>query len=201
VAWDQARVDQFVAGGVTLGELEGITKQEQYQIAEVGHSYLVSQNFEEAKTIFEGLLALDPFDAYFHTALGSIAQQEERFDEADARYSRAPEINPFSATAYANRGEVRVMNGKLAEGAEDLVRAVEEDADVVEPATTRALATIQVLKEQLGALDYEDLKQKAAARTTTTVATAGAAVRKRARKNPAKPRGGAPAGKSGVRKK
>ena len=141
----------FLAGRITLGDLEGITKQEQYQMAEVGHSYLASGKLAEAKTVFEGLLALDPFDAYFHLALGSIAQQDGDLAEAEDRYSRALEINPFSASAMANRGEVRVMQGRFTEGAEDLIRAVQADPQGQEPSTVRARATLNVLREQLSA--------------------------------------------------
>lgn len=143
------RLQQFLAGQITLGDLEGITKQEQYQMAEIGHSYLASGKLDKAKTVFGGLLALDPFDAYFHTALGSIAQQQGQWEEAEERYSRALEINPFSPTAFANRGEVRLQVGRVAEGAEDLIRAVQEDPGGKEPATQRARATLAALREQL----------------------------------------------------
>ena len=150
-AFNPARIRAFLEGRITLGDLEGITKQEQYQMAEVGHSYLSSGKFDEAKTVFEGLLALDPFDAYFHTVLGSISQQNDDLEEAEKRYSRALEINPFFATAMANRGEIRVMQGRLTEGTEDLIKAVQADPQAKEPATVRAQATLKVLREKLTA--------------------------------------------------
>ena len=148
-AYNPERVRAFLAGRITLGDLEGITKQEQYQMAEIGHSYISSGKLPEAKTVFEGLIALDPFDAYFHTALGSIAQQSNDLEEAEARYTRALEINPYSATAMANRGEIRVQQGRLAEGTEDLIKAVQADPKGTEPATVRAQSTLNVLREQL----------------------------------------------------
>lgn len=148
-AWSPHRFEQFLRGQITLGDLEGITKEEQYEMANVGYSYLASGRIEPAKTVFEGLIALDPFDAYFHTALGAIAQQNGDLQEAEARYTRALEINPCSPTALAHRGEIRVLRGKLGDGSRDLVRALEEDPHGTHPATLRARATIQVLRDQL----------------------------------------------------
>lgn len=164
--WNPVRLEQFLRGQITLGDLEGITKHEQYEMAKIGFSYLTSGKLAQAKTVFEGLLALDPFDAYFHTALGSIAQQEQRYDEAEERYSRALEINPFSPVALANRGEVRITVGRLADGATDLVRACEEDPNAVQPSTLRARATIQVVREQLASMNLEELAAAAAKNKT-----------------------------------
>lgn len=150
-AYNPQRVRAFLKGRITLGDLEGITKQEQYQMAEVGHSYLSSGKLDEAKTVFEGLVALDPFDAYFHTALGSVAQQQGDLEAADKRYTRALEINPYSVTAMAHRGEVRVTQGRLSEGTEDLIRAVQADPQGKDPAAVRAQATLNVLRDQLAA--------------------------------------------------
>lgn len=154
-------MEAFLQGRITLGDLEGITKQEQYQMAEIGHNYLSQGKLPEAKIVFEGLLALDPFDAYFNMALASISQQENRPEDAEKLYTRALEINPFSPTAHANRGELRVMQGNLQHGVEDLVKALELDPKMKEPATERAKATLMVLREQLAGLDTDELKRRA----------------------------------------
>jgi Flp pilus assembly protein TadD len=160
--WNPERTQAFMLGQITLGDLEGVSKQEQYQIAEVGYSYLTSSKLDKAKVVFEGLVALDPYDAYFHTALGSIAQQSGDDAEAEARYSRALEINPFSPAALANRGEIRLMSGRLLDGAQDLLRAVEEDPNGREPATIRARATLQAVRDQLQSADLKAMVREAA---------------------------------------
>jgi tetratricopeptide (TPR) repeat protein len=176
--WHPERVKQFLRGQITLGDLEGITKPEQYEMAKIGYSYLTSGKLDKAKTVFEGLIALDPYDAYFHTALGSIAQQQNQFPEAEARYSRALEINPFSPVARAHRGEIRVMTGRLYEGAEDLLRALQEDPQAREPSTVRARATLQAVKEQLQAANIEEVAKKAKEVTDAKVAAQKAAAAK-----------------------
>ena len=155
VAWDPKRLMKFVAGVITLAELEGITKEQQHEMAKLGHRVLRQGKLDEAKTVFEGLVALDPHDAYFHLALGSIAQRNDALEEADERYTRALEINPFSPHALANRGEVRMMQGRMLEGAKDLMKALEEDPEVRQEATKRARATIGVVLEQLQSAGIE----------------------------------------------
>jgi tetratricopeptide (TPR) repeat protein len=155
------RLRAFLAGGLTLGDLEGVGKEEQYQIAELGFTCLTSGKLDEAGKIFAGLLALDPFDAYFNLAVGSVAHQRGDFEQAELRYTRCLEINPHFATALAHRGEVRIVTGRLSDGTDDLVRAVELDPGAREPATHRARATLKVLHEKLGSLDREDLERRA----------------------------------------
>lgn len=175
-AYNPERIRAFMEGRITLGDLEGITKQEQYRMAEIGFSYLASGKLKEAKTVFEGLLALDPFDAYFHTVLGSIAQQTEDLDEAETRYTRALQINPYSATAMANRGEVRITQGRLTEGAEDLIKAIQADPEGSEQATVRAQATLRVLREKLATMsEGETSASGPTSPTSPTAPTAPAA--------------------------
>lgn len=181
-------MEAFQEGRITLGDLEGITKQEQYQMAEIGHGYMNQRKLDEAKVVFEGLLALDPFDAFFNMALGSVAQQQNRPEDADSLYSRALEINPYSPTSWANRGEVRVMQGDLQKGVEDLLKAVELDPRNAEPATERARATLMVLREQLSGLDTAALKKRAEEATKPKIPVAKA----RPRSQTARPRSGVP---------
>lgn len=151
VAWDPKAVRAFVGGQATLGEVQGISKEEQYKMAEAGYRQLSSGKLDEALQIFTGLTALDPFDAYFHTALGSTLQQQGEAEKAEAAYTRALEINPYSPVAHANRGEVRVQLGKLLEAAGDLQKACELDPNAEEPSTRRAqLVAANVLQELQG---------------------------------------------------
>jgi tetratricopeptide (TPR) repeat protein len=149
VAYDPDRIMAFVGGQITLGDLEGIPKEDQYAMAEAGFEYMNEGKLEMAKQIFEGLMALDPFDAYFHTALGSVAQQMGDLDLADTRYTRAIELNPFNATALANRGEIRLLKGMMVEATEDIAKALEVDPEAQDPAVQRARAIAVSIQAQL----------------------------------------------------
>lgn len=136
--YDPQRLQAFITGQITLGDLEGIPKEAQHDMAQTGFRFFTEGKLEQARKVFTGLLALDPFDAYFLTALGAIAQQEGDLDEAERRFSRALEINPFSPSALTGRGEVRLADGRLVEAAADLAKAISEDPEGKDPATQRA---------------------------------------------------------------
>ncbi len=147
--WSPDEVMEFAKGQLTLGEVEGISKADQYGMAQIGHTLLTEGKLEQAGTIFEGLHSLDPFDAYFLTALGSIAQQQGKNEEAENHYTRVLEINPFSIPARAHRGEVRVMLGKLGEAVEDFTGVAQEDPKGIDPAAKRAHSIVQVLMTKI----------------------------------------------------
>lgn len=149
VAWDPELIERFIVGEITLGELEGIPKKAQYEYAEIGYRYLQQGNRQRAEKIFRGLSALDPYDAYFHTALGVIAQQEQDLDAAVAHYSRALEIHPRSPVARANRGEVLLQKGQLAKAVEDLTLAGQCDPKYEYESTRRARVLAKAVQEQL----------------------------------------------------
>ena len=150
--WHPQRLRDFIYGRITLGDLEGISKSAQYEMAKIGYRYLTSGDLATSKKIFLGLSVLDPYDAYFHTVLGSIAQQQEDDAEAIARYSRALQIFPKSPVALANRGEVFLKTGKVAEAAADLLKAVESDPQMKMPSTRRAKVLLDAVKAQAQAL-------------------------------------------------
>ncbi|MFZ9887305.1 MAG: tetratricopeptide repeat protein [Myxococcota bacterium] len=138
--YNPQRLAQFVAGEITLGDLEGISKADQYKMAETGYRLLSSGKFDDAKKVFLGLHALDPFDAYFLASLGVIAVQQGDHDEGRARFSRALEINPYSAAALVGRAELLLADGALPEAASDLARAIAADPEGKDPTTQRARA-------------------------------------------------------------
>lgn len=148
-AFDPRRLKQFVQGLITLGELQGISKDEQYRMAEAGHGLLRSGKLEDAERIFSGLVALDPHDAYFHLALGAIEQRRGALETADAHYTRALACNPVSLPALANRGEIRILAGKVTEGARDLLKVAELDPENLDEATKRAKALIRLVMQEL----------------------------------------------------
>ncbi|MFZ9888482.1 MAG: hypothetical protein ACO3JL_13370, partial [Myxococcota bacterium] len=138
VAWDAATLARFVRGEVTLAELEGVDGDSQGKLAQLGYRLLSSGKLIEARSVFEGLVALNPKEAYFLVAAGAVAQREGRNEDAERWYSLALERDSDHLAARANRGEVRVMLSRIAEATEDLVHAVTLDPQAREPNTVRA---------------------------------------------------------------
>lgn len=155
VAYDPRLLDAFLLGRLTLGELEGVGKDVQYKMAERGFAALSEGKLDMAKTIFKGLLALDPYDSYFHTAMASALQREGKYAEAEAQYTTALSFNPHNSTALANRGEIRFQTGKVVEAAEDLRRSVDEDPKGRDPASVRARVLLMAISETI--LENKDL--------------------------------------------
>ncbi len=149
IAIDPRRIDGFVAERVTLGDLSGIARDARYQLARVGHARFETGEFDEARRIFRGLAALDPYDAYFQSALGAIALCENDLEWAEQCLDRALRIDPTSAVARAHRCEVRLRRGALRGAAEDLGRAIEEDPKAKQPSTRRALALAAAANAQV----------------------------------------------------
>lgn len=54
---------------MSLAELIGISKNDAYEIAELGYQFLLQGKTEEAIKIFEGLLVLNPEDSYIKNLL------------------------------------------------------------------------------------------------------------------------------------
>lgn len=151
VAWAPDALRAFLLGERTLGELQGISKEQQYEMANIAFAHLEKGELSRAQELFRALSALDPFDAYFHTALGSVAQRLGDLEAADESYTRALEINPYSPVAFAHRGEVRVQRGLLLEAAADFTEAGKLDPTGQEPATRRAQVIAAEVLRQLQA--------------------------------------------------
>jgi tetratricopeptide (TPR) repeat protein len=186
VAYDRNLLNEFVLGNITLGELEGIGKDVQYQIAERGYKLLNAGKLKDAEKIFKGLITLDPFDSYFHTVLGSIHQRQDMKDDAIEEYSRALKVNPFNPTALANRGEIYFQQGRVLEATQDFQAAIENDPECKEPATLRCRVLSMALAKTIE--ENRDKILESMAKTKK-----GAAKKAAASPTPAKAKAAAPA--------
>jgi predicted Zn-dependent protease len=88
--------------------------------------------------ILEGLVALDPFDAWVLVALGGLLVDKGDVVIAEALLTRALSVAPADVTARAMRAEARVKQGNAAGAREDLGAIA--GADLSNPAVRRAKA-------------------------------------------------------------
>lgn len=179
VVWDKKSLEKFLQGKITLGELQGFSKQTQYKLAEMGYNMVGGGKLDDAEKIFRGLVALDPKDPYFLLATGSIAQRKGDLTDAERWYTEALKHSPDHAVALANRGEVRLELGKLQEGAEDLIEGLKNDPKLIQPTSQRARALLVGLKATL-----DEAAQNASA--AVKVAPAKKSAAKAGKKNPPK---------------
>lgn len=117
------RLQKWADGKGTLKEVRGYTDEELYSIARTGYYFYYQGKVNEARTVFQGLYAINPLDAYFAKALGVVEMAAGNPAGAVAAYDVALKIAPQDATAYLGRAEVKLLQGNKAHAIEDLRRA------------------------------------------------------------------------------
>jgi tetratricopeptide (TPR) repeat protein len=145
------RVEAFIMGEATLGQLYGITIEEAYSVAELGYTLFEQGRVKEAQTVFQGLIISNPYDGYFHSVLGSIYQKQGLTDGAIEEYSISIGLDPANVEAYVNRGELLMSKGNFEQAAGDFKKAIEMDPDGSNPSVNRARALASVTAAALGA--------------------------------------------------
>lgn len=131
---------KFIKGEITWAQLEGMTIDEAYAIAEVGYTFLEQGKLDEARTLIEGLVIGNPYDAYLHSLLGAIYAREGNEEDAVEEFSIALGLDPDNVDALVARGELFLRHGVFDDAMEDLKRAIELDPNESNPSTLRAKA-------------------------------------------------------------
>lgn len=70
----------------------------------IGLIQLRRQQFADAEHSLHQALATNPRNPYAHNALGRVLREQGRFDEAQAHYQQATELDPRYARAHFNLG-------------------------------------------------------------------------------------------------
>ena len=116
----------------------------------VGAMYYQQGNFEKARTIFEGLVELDPESANAHSALGGLLTLQQDDSQAVEHLTRAIELNPSQIAPYVNLGEICIRRQRIEEAVAYLKQAIELDPDERDAGANRARAMVlgiyQVIK-------------------------------------------------------
>ena len=131
---------KFVRGEMTWGQLQGLTMEQAYAMAQLGYTQFEQGRYKEAQAIFEGLVVSNPYDAYFHTVLGSIYARTDRSTDAAEEYSLAIELDPDNIAARTNRAELLLQHGEFKMALDDLKAAIDLDKTGNDPNAARARA-------------------------------------------------------------
>ena len=129
----------------------GISDEEFQAMGEIGGMYYRQGNLEKARTIFEGLVELDPESAAAHAALGALLTRTEDYEDALRHLDRAVELAPGMIAPYVNRAEIYIKRQRPEEAVANLKRAVELDPEESDPAANRARAMALGIAEALRA--------------------------------------------------
>jgi Flp pilus assembly protein TadD len=116
---------KWAAGQITLKDLKGYTDDELFAIAHTGYFFLMQGKNQEARTLFEGLVAIDPRNDYYYRALGVIFHKLGDAERAIRQFGYAIKVNPRSPAAYVNRAEVFITQDRWQDAAQDLQRSLQ----------------------------------------------------------------------------
>lgn len=126
----------------TIREQLDISSTEFREMGNVGAMYYQQGNLEKARTIFEGLVELDPQSADAHSALGALLTLQQQDDLAIEHLEKAVELKPEQIAPYVNLGEIFIRWQKLEEAVANLKKAIELDPDENDPGANRARAMV-----------------------------------------------------------
>jgi tetratricopeptide (TPR) repeat protein len=132
----------MIGGHQTVREKLNISPQEFIEMGRIGAMYYQQGNFEKARSIFEGLVELDPQSANAHSALGGLLTLQQEDETAIKHLNRAIELNPSQIAPYVNLGEIYIRQQKIEEAVANLKKAIELDPDERDAGANRARAMV-----------------------------------------------------------
>ena len=132
-------------GQVSLKEIIGLSGGELYAVATQGYFFFLQGKSEPARLIFEGLVAIDPRNAYYYRALGAIYWRERQAQKAIRQFTYAIRVSPHDVASYIGRAEVYVASKNFDEARDDLQDAIARAGNQDGPLVTKARAILQML--------------------------------------------------------
>jgi Tfp pilus assembly protein PilF len=129
----------------------GVTTQEFREMGRIGGMYYNRGDLGKARTVFEGLVAMDPSSSDAHAALGALLTRTLENELALVHLNRAIELDGKQIAAYVNRAEVLLRKRQGEAAVADLKRAIELDPRQKNPAANRARAMVMGIHDALEA--------------------------------------------------
>lgn len=143
----QQLLQAWADGKATLKDVRGYSDAELHAVAQAAHTYFYQGRLDEARTLFHGLFAVDPTNAYFARGLGVVELAVGNAEGALAAFDVAAKLSPRDAGIYVGRAEVRLTLGQRQQAIEDLRRAAQLGPEE-EPAVRKAQAMLQLLSRR-----------------------------------------------------
>jgi tetratricopeptide (TPR) repeat protein len=138
-------VGQWSQGRVTLKQIVGLSDEELYAIASQGYFLFLQGKTEPARVIFEGLVAIDPRNAYYYRALGAIYWRLKEPLKAVKQFTYAIRVAPKEVSSYVNRAEVYVSQRQFKLAREDLGVALRTAGPFDRALVAKAQAMLQLI--------------------------------------------------------
>ena len=137
-------LEAFIMGEKTFADVLGVTMDEAYSVGELAYTLMEQGNLADAQALAEGLVVMNPYDAYFHALLGSIYLKQAKTEDALIEFTTALELDERDVASYTNRGEVLLQMGEFDLALEDFKKAIELDPEGDDPMSNRARMLVTV---------------------------------------------------------
>lgn len=141
----QQLLQRWADGKATLKEVRGYSDEELYAVAKTAYFFFLQGRIPEARTMFQGLYAVNPVDPYFAKALGVIELAAGNATGAQAAYDVAIKLSPNDPGSYVGRAEVKLTLGQRPAAIEDLKKAANL-GDPEDPNRIKAQALLESLR-------------------------------------------------------
>jgi len=126
---DNGMLQKWADGKATLKDVRGYSEDELYAVAKTAYFFYHQGRLKEARTLFQGLYAVDPLNAYFAKALGVVELASGNSQGALSAFDVAIKLDPEDPGGYVGRAEIRISLGQRNQAAEDLRRALQLGGD------------------------------------------------------------------------
>ena len=136
---------QWSQGRVTLKQIVGLSEDELYAIAGQGYFLFLQGKTEPARVIFEGLVAIDPKNAYYYRALGAIYWRLKEPQKAIRQFTYAIRVAPKEVSSYVNRAEIYVAQGHFKLARDDLAIALKTAGAFDQALVSKAEAMLKLI--------------------------------------------------------
>lgn len=139
-------LDRSRKGRRTLtDEVADPAEQAFVDLTRLGHEAFEAGRADEARVVFESLVALGRRDPFAHTMLGTILLGAHSLDLALEQFEAALAIDPQDLAALVYRAEIRLSRRKVSRAVEDLERALELGA-ASDPFVARARKLLRLAR-------------------------------------------------------
>ena len=120
-----------------------LSKNQLAAIAALGFRFYEQGSLRDARTVFDGLIVLDPNLYFGYAGLGALALRDEKLDDAVRHLKRAAELQPQDPAVRANLGEALLRQAQFTEAASEFEQALNLDLNRRDPGANRARAILQ----------------------------------------------------------
>ncbi len=129
---------ELLNGKSNLADALDLSLEDILALAQIARQFAEQGQTDTAQTLLEGLISIDPQNAYLHTCLGCVYMQRGMTEAAFDAFNIALFFNKDDIVARTYAGELALEQGLVETAAEHLKRAVELDPDGKNPWANRA---------------------------------------------------------------